>query len=138
MRPPHRNKRILWIILFTVILGTGVAFLLSALRDNIQFFYKPSAVLQANFIARSENIRLGGLVVSGSVDKGADLSVHFQLRDFDSPHTAPSVRIHYTGILPDLFREGQGIVVTGQLDGHGIFQASHMLAKHDENYQPDI
>lgn len=117
------------------LLVTGVAVAVTlgigAFWQNVQFFYSPSDVL-ADKAPQGRNFRLGGLVTDGSVERQNDgLGIKFTVTD-----TVQSVDILYTGILPDLFREGQGIVATGQLGADGVFVAEEVLAKHDENYMP--
>lgn len=122
-------------MLFVAMLGLGVsgaaALVFAALSENLNHFYSPTEF--ADGVVPSErNIRVGGLVKAGSLERtpGA-LDVSFKVTD-----TAHEVRVFYAGILPDLFREGQGIIAKGQLDGSGVFRASEVLAKHDENYMP--
>jgi cytochrome c-type biogenesis protein CcmE len=128
---PRRKKRLLLVLALVVGVGSAVALALSAFRENLLYFYSPSQVL-AGEAPSNHHIRLGGLVQNGSVARQADgLTVHFALTD-----TVETVTVTYTGILPDLFREGQGIVATGRLNGQGVFEADQVLAKHDENYMP--
>ncbi len=109
-------------------IATGLALL--ALRENINLFFSPSQIVEG--IAPSNTtIRLGGMVVSGSIKRGDNLGVTFVLTDL-----AEQVTVAYEGILPDLFREGQGIVTQGKLDSTGRFLAEQVLAKHDETYMP--
>jgi len=111
--------------------GAAVAFGLSAFKQNIMLFHSPADIV-AGAIAPGTRFRIGGMVVDGSVERGNDdLKVRFELTD-----TAESVPVVYSGILPDLFSEGQGIVAMGKLDDAGVFVASEVLAKHDENYMP--
>jgi cytochrome c-type biogenesis protein CcmE len=112
------------------VLAVATALVLSAMRDSIVFFNSPTDVLEKH-IAAGSRIRLGGLVTTGSVVRGADLKVRFELSDGN--HSIP---VAYQGILPDLFREGQGVVTEGTLDSAGVFKADTVLAKHDENYMP--
>ncbi len=112
------------------ILGLAVGLVMFALRDNIVFFYSPSDLSEQE-IAPGTRMRLGGLVVEDSVERGADLHVRFQVTDFSE-----TVTVSYSGLLPDLFREGQGVVVEGILQADGAFEADTVLAKHDENYMP--
>lgn len=125
-----RQKRILFVfsILVGVSLATGLT--LYALNQNMNFFYSPSQVV-AGEVPENVVFRVGGLVVEGSVRRSQDLWVEFALTD-----GAEVVWVQYTGILPDLFREGQGIVALGQLNAEGVFVADQVLAKHDENYMP--
>jgi cytochrome c-type biogenesis protein CcmE len=112
------------------VLALAAALVLSALRDTIVFFYSPSEIAEMN-ISPDTRIRLGGLVEDGSVDRGSGKTVRFRVTD-----TAKTLAVVYTGVLPDLFREGQGVVVEGRLDGQGQFEADTVLAKHDETYMP--
>ncbi len=126
----NRKRRL--VIAGTLVIGVSVAVLLTllALRENINLFYSPSQVA-AGEVAEGTYFRIGGMVVDGSVERSlTDLQVSFDLTD-----TAETVTVYYSGILPDLFREGQGIVALGRLKGHE-FQADQVLAKHDENYMP--
>lgn len=112
-------------------LGVASALLLSAFQDNIIFFYSPSEVIE-KAITPGNKFRLGGLVEEKSLEKQSDgLTVSFNIMD-----TMSTVKVSYTGLLPDLFREGQGIVAHGTLDDSGVFVASEILAKHDETYMP--
>jgi cytochrome c-type biogenesis protein CcmE len=101
-----------------------------ALRDEIVFFYDPSEVVAGNKVQPGERFRIGGLVAEGSVEK-QDTAVSFTVTD-----GAASVPVKFVGILPDLFREGQGVIAEGTLDAKGSFNADNVLAKHDENYIP--
>jgi cytochrome c-type biogenesis protein CcmE len=116
-----------------LVAGVSVAAILafSAIGENMLYFFSPSQI-KAGEAPGGRTLRVGGLVVPGSVqrDEGS-LTVRFDLTD-----QAESVTVAYTGILPDLFREGQGIVAMGSIDASGVFQASEVLAKHDENYMP--
>ena len=109
-------------------IATGLALL--ALRENINLFFSPSQIVDGTAPSNT-TIRLGGMVVAGSVQRGANLGVTFVLTDL-----AEQVTVTYEGILPDLFREGQGIVTQGKLDSSGRFVAQQVLAKHDETYMP--
>ena len=112
-------------------IGIAVTLMLNAFRQNILFFFTPTQVA-AGEAPVNHPFRIGGLVADNSVTREeGSLVVHFDVTD-----TAHSVRVAYEGILPDLFREGQGIVTKGQLDVNGVFVASEVLAKHDENYMP--
>jgi len=137
MTPPNQTRRIGLIALFGVVLIAGVFLLLSALSENTQFFYNPSDVIAQGFVPESETFRIGGLVAEGSVVKEEGLKTTFWLKDFEREMSTPIIVTHI-GVLPDLFREGQGVVVTGSLMGKTQFEAIEVLAKHDENYQPDI
>jgi len=137
MTPPHQKRRIGLVILFGAILAAGVVMLLSALQENTQFFYNPSDVVAEGFAPDSKTFRIGGLVETGSVLKDGQLKTTFQIKDFEREMRAP-ISVSYTGVLPDLFREGQGVVITGFLTSATTFEATEVLAKHDENYKPDI
>jgi cytochrome c-type biogenesis protein CcmE len=112
------------------VLGVAVGLVLYAMRDSIVFFYSPSEVAQMA-MAPGQRFRLGGLVESGSVVRGEGTSVRFVITD-----RAKTLPVTYTGVLPDLFREGQGVVAEGVLAPDGVFHADNVLAKHDENYMP--
>ena len=111
-------------------LAVAVALMLNAFRDSIVFFNSPSDVAEKR-IAAGTRIRIGGLVKEGSLVRGDDLKVRFEVTDGNR-----DVRVAYQGVLPDLFREGQGVVAEGALDGAGLFNADTILAKHDETYMP--
>ncbi len=128
---PLRRQR--FILVGLLVLGVSIALGLAllALRENINLFFSPTQV-KAGEAPQQATFRLGGMVVEGSVRRpDADLSVEFVLTD-----TVEQVTVTYKGILPDLFREGQGIVTQGMLNNNGIFEAKQVLAKHDENYMP--
>jgi cytochrome c-type biogenesis protein CcmE len=112
------------------VLAVAVLLVLFAMKDSIVFFNSPTDVVEKH-VAPGSRIRLGGLVAPGSVTRGDSLAVSFQVTD---GHQA--IPVTYQGILPDLFREGQGIVAEGALDGGGVFRADNVLAKHDETYMP--
>jgi len=137
MTPPHQKRRIGLIIFFGAILAAGVVMLLTALQENTQFFYNPSDVVAEDFAPDSSTFRIGGLVETGTVVKDGQLKTTFQIKDFEREMRAP-ITVSYTGVLPDLFREGQGVVITGFLLTPTSFEAIEVLAKHDENYKPDI
>ncbi len=137
MTPPHQKRRIGLILFFGTLLAVGVVFLLSALQENTQFFYNPSDVVAEGFAPDSKTFRIGGLVTDGSVVKDGKLKTTFDIKDFEREMRAP-ITVTYTGVLPDLFREGQGVVITGFLTSPTEFEATEVLAKHDENYKPDI
>ncbi|MFK7889467.1 MAG: cytochrome c maturation protein CcmE [Granulosicoccus sp.] len=112
-------------------MGGAVRLLLSTLREKIMLFHSPAEVAAGN-VEPGRPFRLGGMVVEGSVERSNnDLAVRFELTDH-----AQTVPVSYRGILPDLFREGQGIVALGAIDEKGTFTATEVLAKHDENYMP--
>ena len=129
MKP--RTKRALWIAAGVAGLGVATALVLNAFQSNLVFFFTPTQVV-AHEAPRDRAFRVGGLVEAGSVVRDQDaLTVRFVVTD-----TAKSIPVKYTGILPDLFREGKGVVAQGRLAADGTFQASEVLAKHDENYMP--
>ena len=127
---PRRRQRLVLVGLIVVgcTIATGLALL--ALRENINLFFSPSQIVDGTAPSNT-TIRLGGMVVSGSIQRGDNLGVTFVLTDL-----AEQVTVTYEGILPDLFREGQGIVTQGKLDSTGRFLAEQVLAKHDETYMP--
>ena len=112
------------------VLGLAAALILNALRDSIVFFNSPSDLTEKH-IGPGARVRLGGLVEQGSVTRGENLNVRFQVTD-----GSHAVAVAYQGILPDLFREGQGVIAEGALDANGVFKADTVLAKHDEKYMP--
>ena len=112
------------------VLALAAALVLNAMRDSIVFFSTPSMVAEKH-IQPGKRFRLGGLVQPGSLVHGENLAVTFQVAD-----SIASLPVSYKGILPDLFREGQGVVAEGALDASGVFKADTVLAKHDENYMP--
>ena len=112
------------------VLAIAVALMLNAFRDSIVFFNSPSDVAEKQ-IAAGTRIRLGGLVKAGSVVRGDDMKVRFEVTDGKR-----ALPVAYQGVLPDLFREGQGVVAEGALDPAGVFNADTILAKHDETYMP--
>jgi len=127
----NRTKRGLWIAAGLAGLGIAAALVLNAFQSNLVFFLTPSQVA-ANEAPRDRNFRIGGLVEAGSVARDRDgLTVRFRVTD-----TAQTIPVIYTGILPDLFREGKGVVAQGRIGSDGVFQAKEVLAKHDENYMP--
>ncbi len=136
MKPRHQNRRlaIFAICAFAVISGTVL--LLNALSNNTQFFYNPSDVKSADFAPKSSTVRIGGIVHDGSLVKGAQLDVTFGVHDFEEPQGI-ILPVTYSGILPDLFREGEGVVITGQVV-EGELIASEILAKHDNEYRPKM
>ncbi|MCX7138398.1 MAG: cytochrome c maturation protein CcmE [Proteobacteria bacterium] len=129
MKPRH--KRIAMIATGLAALGAASALVLSAFQSNLVFFFSPSQVL-ANEAPRSKVFRIGGMVEQASLKRGSDgLTVRFRVTD-----TVQTIDVVYTGILPDLFKEGKGVVAQGRLGNDGVFQATEVLAKHDENYMP--
>lgn len=129
MKPRH--QRFAWIAAGLVIIGVAVGLVLKAFNSNLVFFYTPTQVA-AKEAPQGKAFRLGGLVTAGSVQRDPNgLTVRFTVTD-----TAKSVPVVFTGILPDLFKEGKGVVAQGQVGADGVFAASEVLAKHDENYMP--
>jgi cytochrome c-type biogenesis protein CcmE len=124
-----RHKRLAAIGLGVVALGVAAALVLAAFQKNLVFFFTPSQVA-ANEAPQGRTFRIGGMVVPGSL-KREGVNVEFTVTD-----TAKSMRVTYRGQLPDLFREGKGVVAQGRLGADGMFRASEVLAKHDENYMP--
>lgn len=112
------------------VLGAAIGLVLFAMRDSIVFFYSPSEVAKMQ-IAPGQRFRLGGLVETGSVVRGEGTTIRFAVTD-----KASTLKVTFTGVLPDLFREGQGVVAEGTLEPDGVFHADNVLAKHDENYMP--
>ena len=127
MKPRH--KRAALIVGGLAAIGLAAAFVLNALDSNIALYVTPSEVA-AGKAPQGKAFRIGGMVREGSL-KRDNLTVHFVITD-----TAKDIPVAYTGILPDLFKEGKGAVIQGRLDDAGLFTASEVLAKHDENYMP--
>ncbi len=126
-----RHKRMMFIVLGLAGVAVAATLVLTALQSNINHFFSPTEVV-ANQAPKDRTFRLGGLVEVGSVKREDDgLTVHFNVTD-----NAEVVAIKFTGILPDLFQEGQGVVAQGKLGTGGVFQADEVLAKHDETYMP--
>ncbi len=129
MKP--RTKRAAWIVGGLAGLGIAAALVLNAFQSNLVFFFTPTQIA-THEAPRDRAFRMGGLVEEGSVTREKDgLTVHFRITD-----TAKTVPVVFTGILPDLFREGKGVVAQGRLGADGTFKATEVLAKHDENYMP--
>jgi cytochrome c-type biogenesis protein CcmE len=126
-----RTKRAVAIVGGLAALGVAAALVLNAFQSNLVFFFTPTQVAK-NEVPNDRTFRMGGLVEPGSVVRQKDaLTVNFKITD-----GAQSIPVVYTGILPDLFKEGKGVVAQGKVHGDGIFKASEVLAKHDENYMP--
>lgn len=126
-----RKQRLMLIGLMVLGIGLAVSFALKSFNENLMYFFSTSDVV-AGKAPNDTLFRLGGMVIKGSVERpGENMMVRFKLTDYSK-----EVTVEYTGILPDLFREGQGIVANGKLNSHGIFVAEEVLAKHDENYMP--
>ena len=129
MRPRH--KRIAFVLCGMAALAVAAGLVLSAFEKNLVFFFTPSQVA-ANEAPQARVFRIGGLVEPGSVHREPnEVTVHFKVTD-----TAQSIRVVYRGLLPDLFREGKGVVAEGRIGADGVFNANAVLAKHDENYMP--
>jgi cytochrome c-type biogenesis protein CcmE len=126
----RKQRRLVLIGASLAVLGLAAALVLSALRESIVFFNSPTDVVEKH-VGPGTRIRLGGLVKPGSVERGDNLAVRFEVTDGNR-----AVKVAYQGILPDLFREGQGVVTEGVLDPAGVFKADAVLAKHDETYMP--
>lgn len=126
----RKNQRLLLVTIALALGGAAIALVLTALEENIAFFAGPSELV-AGELAPGARLRLGGLVVTDSVVRGADGEVRFRLTD-----EVAAVDVRYVGVLPDLFREGQGIVALGTMSPAGVFEADEVLAKHDEGYMP--
>ncbi|SDE30493.1 cytochrome c maturation protein CcmE [Rhodospira trueperi] len=125
----RKKRRLYFVGLGMLALGGATALVLTAIGDNLLYFYSPTDLTERE-VAPGQRFRLGGLVEEGSVEKDGE-TVRFVVTDL--VHTIP---VTFTGILPDLFREGQGVVTEGQLGPDGLFTAASVLAKHDENYMP--
>jgi cytochrome c-type biogenesis protein CcmE len=129
MKP--RTRRLGWILGGLAALGVAAALVLNAFQSNLVFFFTPTQVA-SNEAPKDRAFRIGGLVEAGSLVREKDaLTVRFRVTD-----TAKTIPVVYTGILPDLFREGKGVVAQGKIGTDGTFRASEILAKHDENYMP--
>jgi len=126
----RKQTRLTLILSALTLLGLAVGLIMFAMRDSIVFFYTPSEIGTKN-IAAGTHIRLGGLVEQGSLVKGADGVVTFVVTDMTK-----TMKVAYKGLLPDLFREGQGVVAEGTTSADGSFKADMVLAKHDEKYMP--
>jgi len=126
----RKQRRLVLIGSAMAVLGLAVALMLNALRDSIVFFNSPSDVVEKH-VAAGTRIRLGGVVKDGSLVRGDNMSVRFEVTDGKN-----GIPVNYQGALPDLFREGQGVVAEGALDASGNFRADSILAKHDEKYMP--
>ena len=129
MKPRHR--RFLWIGAGVFLLAAAVGLVLNAFQSNLVFFFSPTDVAEHR-APQGRAFRIGGMVVEKSLIRGSDgLTVRFNVTD-----TAQTVPVVYTGILPDLFKEGKGVVAQGKIGEDGVFHATEVLAKHDENYMP--
>ena len=128
---PLRKQRLMIVLFILLVAGVAAALLGYALRENINLFYPPAEIASGK-APLDRQIRAGGMVQEGSVQRDeSSLKVRFVVTDYSAV-----VPVEYEGILPDLFSEGEGVVVSGKLGGDGVFYASQVLAKHDENYMP--
>ena len=128
---PTRKKRLMAVLLILIGVGIASALILTAFKENILFYKSPTEILDGDF-PKARNFRVGGMVKKGSINKSTtSLDVNFLVTDY-----ANDIEIQYTGLLPDLFRDDQGMIAIGQLDKKGVFQAEEILAKHDEKYMP--
>ena len=126
-----RYKRFMWVAMGLAVIAVATTLVLRAFNSNLVFFFTPSEVAQ-NKAPQDRAFRMGGLVTAGSMKRNADgLTVTFEVTD-----TAQAIPVTFTGILPDLFKEGKGVVAQGKMGQDGVFRASEVLAKHDENYMP--
>jgi len=126
-----RQKKFAFIVAGIAGVGIAVGLVLFALKDNVSLYFTPTQVFNKEAPA-GRSFRIGGMVVEHSLKREADgLTSHFEITD-----TAKSMPVTYKGILPDLFKEGKGVVAEGKLDANGVFMADQVLAKHDENYMP--
>ncbi len=126
----RKQRRLALIASGMTVLALAAALVLFAMKDTIVFFNSPTDIVEKS-VKPGARIRLGGLVKPGSIQRGDNLFVRFEVTDGNK-----SIPVGYSGILPDLFREGQGVVTEGSLDASGLFKADTVLAKHDENYMP--
>jgi len=128
---PVRRQRLILILLMVAGVATATTFALKAFNENLMYFFSTTEVAEGK-APKDAKFRLGGMVVEGSITRpNKGIMVRFELTDYGK-----TVTVEYSGILPDLFREGQGIVANGRLNSSGIFVAEEVLAKHDENYMP--
>jgi len=126
-----RQKRLTWILVGVALVAAAVGLVLFALKNNVSLYFTPTQVFNKE-APQARNFRIGGMVEEGSVQRQKDgLTVHFKITD-----TANAMEVVYKGILPDLFKEGKGVVAQGKLNADNVFEAEEVLAKHDENYMP--
>ncbi len=126
-----RQKRLTWIVVGVSLVAAAVGLVLFALKNNVSLYFTPTQVYNKE-APQGRNFRIGGLVEAGSVKRENDgLTVRFNITD-----TAQIMPVIYKGILPDLFKEGKGVVAQGKLEADNVFRAEEVLAKHDENYMP--
>jgi len=126
----RKQRRLILIGSSLGVLAFAVALILSSLRESIVFFNSPSDIAD-NKAAPGKRVRLGGMVKMGSLERGDNMQVHFEVTDGNK-----DIPVNYQGIVPDLFREGQGVIAEGHIEPGGTFKAETVLAKHDENYMP--
>ncbi len=127
----RKQRRLAFVVAGMVALGAAVALVLSAFEESLVFFYTPSDLAAKN-IPEGRRMRIGGLVEDGSLERSGDgLTITFRITDLSA-----ALPVTYKGLLPDLFREGQGVVAEGFTAADGVFRADAILAKHDENYMP--
>lgn len=130
---PIRKKRLALISLIFLVFAAAVALVLFAMQQDLNHYYSLDAFAKNEIPQEQAGIRVGGMVENNSIKReGETLNISFKITDFEHP----SMTIRYTGILPDLFREGQGVIARGKLGADNIFHAEEILAKHDENYMP--
>lgn len=128
---PKRKQRLIWLSVMLAGVGLSATLVLYALRSNINLYFTPSQV-DTTEMQKLPQFRMGGMVEKGSIQHDAQgLGVHFLLTDYQR-----TIKVHFNGVLPALFREGQGLVVQGKLNNQGEFDANQVLAKHDEKYMP--
>ena len=130
MKPRNRNRRLTFLGLGLLVLVAALVLAMAGLKDNISYFYAPTELLAEEYEA-DKSIRLGGMVEDGSFQRSEGLQLSFRITDFNA-----SIPVVYSKILPDLFREGQGVNAEGALGCDGVFVATRILAKHDEKYMP--
>jgi cytochrome c-type biogenesis protein CcmE len=128
MKPKH--QRLLFVVISMVFLCVGTLLTMSAFRDNLVFFYSPSD-LRSQSLSTEKTIRIGGLVKAGSIERSSDDTIDFIITDGNA-----DIKVSYKGILPNLFREGQGCIAEGHMTSANGFIAQKILAKHDEKYMP--
>ncbi|MSP20369.1 MAG: cytochrome c maturation protein CcmE [Alphaproteobacteria bacterium] len=127
----RKRQRLIFVLSGLAALGLATGLTLHALRDNLVFFYSPTQVVQHEVPVENRNIRIGGLVSDGSVQRPDANTIRFTITDMVN-----TVNVTYTGLTPNLFKEGKGVVAEGRLGPDGTFLASQVLAKHDETYMP--
>ena len=131
MSSPDGRKRVALVLGVCALAGALLYYVVGGIGNNLVYYLGPTEVLAKGPSALGASIRLGGLVMKGSVERGQGTTISFKVTD-----TLKEIPVTYTGVLPDLFREGQGVVAEGKLDATGGFVADSVLAKHDENYMP--